>query len=80
MCSPSATWSFNTCTNLDFPIPLRSEPDAVTREVIDLVGTRFADHFGEFVLGLLRSEAVVFYLIVSAIALALNASYLEWRR
>ena len=33
--------------NLDFPVPLRSEPDALTRKVIDLVGTRFADHFGD---------------------------------
>jgi ABC-2 type transport system permease protein len=40
----------------------------------------FSGHFGEFVLGLLRSEAVAFYLIVAAIALTLNASYLEWRR
>lgn len=40
----------------------------------------FSGHFAEFVLGLLRSEAVMFYLIVVAIALSLNASYLEWRR
>ena len=30
--------------------------------------------------GLVRSEAVAFYLIVSAIALTLSASYLQWRR
>jgi ABC-2 type transport system permease protein len=40
----------------------------------------FSGHFGEFVLGLVRSEAVTFYLVVAAIALTLNASYLEWRR
>ena len=40
----------------------------------------FALHFAHFVQGLIRSEAVVFYLIVSAIALTLNASYLQWRR
>jgi len=40
----------------------------------------FAQHFGDFVRGLIRSEAVVFYLVVSAIALALNVSYLQWRR
>jgi ABC-2 type transport system permease protein len=40
----------------------------------------FAQHFADFVQGLIRSEAVVFFLIVSAIALALNASYLQWRR
>ncbi|MBI1398064.1 MAG: ABC transporter permease subunit [Betaproteobacteria bacterium] len=40
----------------------------------------FALHFGDFVRGLVRSEGIAFYLIVSAIALTLNASYLEWRR
>lgn len=40
----------------------------------------FAQHFGDFVRGLIRSEAVAFYLVVSAIALTLNISYLQWRR
>jgi ABC-2 type transport system permease protein len=40
----------------------------------------FAQHFGDFVRGLIRSEAIAFYLIVSAIALTLNVSYLQWRR
>jgi ABC-2 type transport system permease protein len=40
----------------------------------------FALHFADFVQGLIRSEAVLFYLIVSAIALILNTSYLQWRR
>jgi hypothetical protein len=40
----------------------------------------FALHFADFVLGLVRSEGVAFYLLVSAIALTLNASYLKWRR
>ena len=40
----------------------------------------FALHFADFVQGLVRSEAVAFYLIVCAIALTLNASYLQWRR
>jgi len=40
----------------------------------------FAQHFGDFVRGLIRSEEVAFYLIVSAIALTLNVSYLQWRR
>lgn len=40
----------------------------------------FALHFADFVLGLVRSEGVAFYLLVSAIALTLNASYLQWRR
>ena len=40
----------------------------------------FAMHFGDFIRGLLRSEAVVFYLVVSAIALTLNTSFLQWRR
>jgi ABC-2 type transport system permease protein len=40
----------------------------------------FSFHFGDFVQGLVRSEGVIFFLIVSAIALTLNASYLQWRR
>jgi ABC-2 type transport system permease protein len=40
----------------------------------------FSLHFGDFVAGLVRSEAVVYYLVVSAMALTLNASYLQWRR
>jgi ABC-2 type transport system permease protein len=40
----------------------------------------FAQHFVDFIRGLVRSEAVVFYLVVCAIALTLNTSYLQWRR
>ncbi|MCI0546995.1 MAG: ABC transporter permease subunit [Candidatus Rokubacteria bacterium] len=40
----------------------------------------FALHFADFIQGLVRSEAIAFYLIVCAIALTLNASYLQWRR
>ena len=40
----------------------------------------FALHFGDFIQGLLRSEAIVFFLAVSAIALTLNTRYLQWRR
>ena len=40
----------------------------------------FALHFGDFIRGLVRSEAVIFYLVVSAIALTLNTSYLKWQR
>jgi ABC-2 type transport system permease protein len=40
----------------------------------------FALHFVDFIQGLVRSEAVAFYLVVSAIALTLSASYLQWRR
>jgi ABC-2 type transport system permease protein len=40
----------------------------------------FALHYADFVQGLIRSEAVLFYLIVSAMALTLNAGYLQWRR
>ncbi|NIO40646.1 MAG: ABC transporter permease, partial [Burkholderiales bacterium] len=40
----------------------------------------FSLHFGDFIMGLVRSEAVVFYLVVTTIALTLNASFLEWRR
>jgi ABC-2 type transport system permease protein len=40
----------------------------------------FSADFAQFVIGLVRSEAVMFYGIVIATALTLNASYLEWRR
>jgi ABC-2 type transport system permease protein len=40
----------------------------------------FGFHYADFIQGLLRSEAVAFYLIVSAIALTLNAGYLQWQR
>jgi ABC-2 type transport system permease protein len=40
----------------------------------------FALHFADFIQGLVRTEAVVFYLAVCAVALILNASYLQWRR
>jgi len=32
---------------LFLPQPLRCEPDGITREVLDLVASRFPDHFGE---------------------------------
>ncbi|NBB69170.1 MAG: cryptochrome/photolyase family protein, partial [Alphaproteobacteria bacterium] len=46
---------------LAFPGPLRVEPDAVTREVLDLVRARFDDHFGDlepFVFAVTRADAL----------------------
>jgi ABC-2 type transport system permease protein len=40
----------------------------------------FALHFADFIQGLVRTEAIAFYVLVSAIALTLNASYLQWQR
>ena len=40
----------------------------------------FAQHFGDFIRGLVRSEGIAFYLIVTAVALTLNTSVLQWRR
>jgi ABC-2 type transport system permease protein len=40
----------------------------------------FALHFADFIQGLVRTEGVVFFLVVSAIALTLTAGYLQWRR
>jgi len=40
----------------------------------------FAEHYGDFIRGLMRSEAVVFFLAVSAVALILNTSFLQGRR
>lgn len=52
-----------------------------TNEMRGLVGfLSFALHYADFVQGLVRSQSIVFYLVVSGIALTLNASYLQWRR
>jgi ABC-2 type transport system permease protein len=40
----------------------------------------FSLHFADFIRGLIRSEAVAYYAIVSVIALVLNSAYLQWRR
>jgi ABC-2 type transport system permease protein len=40
----------------------------------------FALHFADFIQGLVRTEAVTFYLVACAIPLILSASYLKWRR
>jgi ABC-2 type transport system permease protein len=40
----------------------------------------FALHFSDFIQGLVRTEAVAFYLIVAAVALTLSSAYLQWRR
>jgi gliding motility-associated transport system permease protein len=40
----------------------------------------FALHFADFIQGLVRTEAVTFFLVVAGIALTLSASYLQWRR
>lgn len=40
----------------------------------------FSLHYGNFVQGLVRTESVAYYLAVCAIALTVNAGYLQWRR
>ena len=40
----------------------------------------FSDHYADFIRGLIRSDAVIFYLCVCAIALILNAGFLQGRR
>ena len=40
----------------------------------------FSLHFTDFIPGLVRTEGVVFYVVVAATALTLSAGYLEWRR
>jgi ABC-2 type transport system permease protein len=40
----------------------------------------FSLHFVEFIQGLVRTESVAFYLVVTGIALTLSAAVLEWRR
>ena len=46
--------------DLFMPRPLRHEPDSITRDVMDLVARRFADHFGDlepFWFGVTRTQA-----------------------
>jgi len=40
----------------------------------------FSRHFVDFIQGLVRTEAVTFYLVVAAAALTLSTNYLKWRR
>jgi ABC-2 type transport system permease protein len=40
----------------------------------------FSRHFVDFIQGLVRTEAVTFYLVVAAAALTLSVNYLKWRR
>ena len=40
----------------------------------------FSLHFVDFIQGLVRTEAVAFYLVVAGIALTLSTGYLRWRR
>ena len=40
----------------------------------------FSLHYANFVQGLVRTESLAFYAAVCAIALTLNASFLDWRR
>ena len=40
----------------------------------------FSVHFAKFIQGLFQTDAAAYYLAISAIALTLNASYLQWRR
>jgi ABC-2 type transport system permease protein len=54
------------------------QASAVLRGLIGYLS--FALHFADFIQGLVRTEAVAFYLIVAAIALILSATRLEWRR
>src|SRR5262249_18261727 len=40
----------------------------------------FGLHFVDFIQGLVRTEAIAFYLVVAGIALTLNTGYLGWQR
>jgi len=50
----------------------------VLRELLGYLS--FSLHFGDFIRGLVRSEAVVYYVAVTVLALLLNSTYLHWRR
>ena len=40
----------------------------------------FSNHFAHFIQGLVRSESVLFYFLICATFLTMNATYLQWRR
>jgi ABC-2 type transport system permease protein len=40
----------------------------------------FSGHYGQFIQGLVSTDAVAYYAVVSLIALSLNTAYLQWRR
>ncbi len=40
----------------------------------------FSLHYSELIRGLLRSEAVIYYLLVAATSIILTISYIKWRR
>ena len=54
------------------------ENSYVLRELFGYLS--FSLHFGDFIRGLVRSEAVVYYVAVTILALLLNSTYLHWRR
>jgi ABC-2 type transport system permease protein len=54
------------------------QSSAVWRSLFGYVS--FALHFTDFIQGLVRTEAVAFYLGVSAVALTLTTAVLQWRR
>jgi ABC-2 type transport system permease protein len=54
------------------------QASAVRRALFGYVS--FSLHFTDFIQGLVRTEAIAFYLAVSAIALTLTTATLEWRR
>ena len=54
------------------------QTSAVVRGLVGYLS--FSLHFTDFIQGLVRTEGVVFYVVVAAIALTLSAGYLQWRR
>ncbi len=40
----------------------------------------FSSHYAQFIQGLVSTDAIAFYVVVSGIALSLNAGFLQWRR
>ena len=68
-------------TLLGFWLVGHLQPFQSSAALRDLLGyLSFALHFADFIQGLVRTEAIAFYLIVSAVALTLTSTYLEWQR
>jgi ABC-2 type transport system permease protein len=54
------------------------QPSAALRSLVGYLS--LALHFTDFIQGLVRTDGVAFYLVVSAIALTLTTGWLRWRR
>ncbi len=54
------------------------QTNVLVRDILGYIA--FSFHYGELIRGLFRSEAVVYYVLVTTTALTLTISFIRWRR